>query len=132
MFIRPQRGDFPVLATYGTLVEFHGADVLFALEWSAVAPGVGGWDVLIDDERHTRLISVVPPGSNEPAFVALRKDSAVVVIWLSANSKGEAMELGRFSSLRTAMLALCPLDPDVLQHVNESMEALHPRTLRDG
>ncbi|HET8995801.1 MAG TPA: hypothetical protein VFN42_03965, partial [Acetobacteraceae bacterium] len=62
MFVRPQRDDFPVLATYGTLVEFHCADVLFALEWSAVAPGVGGWDVLIDDERHTRLISVVPPG----------------------------------------------------------------------
>lgn len=130
MFIRPRREDFPAVAAYGILGEFHGADVLFALEWSAAAPGVGGWDVLIDDEAHPRLISVVPPGSNEPSFVALRTASTVIVIWLSANSAGDAMEVGRFTSLRTAMLALCPLDPDALQFVNESMETLYPRTLR--
>ena len=38
---------------------FHRADILYALEWAAAAPGIGGWNVLLDDEQQTRQVSVV-------------------------------------------------------------------------
>lgn len=47
---------------------FHNADVLYALEWAATAPGIGGWNVLLDDDKQTRKLSVVPPGSEHPTF----------------------------------------------------------------
>jgi hypothetical protein len=130
MFRKPQRDECLVLAADEGKAKFPRADVLFALEWSAVAPGIGGWDVLIDDEKRTRLVSVVPPGSDVPSFFIYWKGRDVVVTWLAPNGKGDVMEIGRFSSLRAAVLALCPLNAEQMQAVTESLEVLYPRALR--
>jgi hypothetical protein len=131
MFNKPQRHQFPVLAAEAGSATFARADVLFALEWSAVAPGIGGWDVLLDDERHTRLVSVVPPGADLPSFFICWKGSDVAVTWLAPSGEGKATEMARYTNLRAAVLALCPLDGDQMQAVNESMEILYPRSLRN-
>lgn len=130
MFKKPRREDFPILADDEGTAEFHKADVLYALEWSATAPGAGGWDVLVDDEARTRLVSVVPPGSNVPTFLIFRKGAETEVIWINPATTGEVLEVGRYPSLRAAVLALCPLHEALVQKVNEAMESLYPRTLR--
>jgi hypothetical protein len=128
MFRKPTCEDALALGPDEGKASFHRGDVLFALEWSAVAPGMGGWDVLIDDELRTRLVCVVPPGSDAPAFFIFLKGRDVVMRWLSANGIGEAIEVGRFTNLRAALLALCPLNEDQTEWVNESMEILAPRS----
>ena len=130
MFRKPKSEATLMLGPDEGKATFHRGDVLFALEWSAVAPGMGGWDVLIDDERATRLVSVVPPGADTPAFFIYLKQRDVVVRWLAPSGKGEPLEVGRFTSLRAALRALCPLNEDQLQAVNEAMEILYPRSLR--
>ena len=130
MFRKPKREETLVLGPDEGKTKFHRSDMLFALEWSAVAPGMGGWDVLLDDERRTRLVSVVPPGSDTPTFFIYWKGREVVMMWLAPSGKGEMMEVGRFACLRTAVLALCPLNEEQLNTVNESMEILYPRALR--
>ncbi len=112
---------------------FHPADVLFALEWAAVAPGLGGWNVVLDDDRHTRLVSVVPPGAEKPAFFVTRDQTEVTISWLRQTvADGALVEVGRFASLREALLTLCPLSDELKEIVNESMEMLYPRTLRES
>jgi hypothetical protein len=111
---------------------FHQADVLYALEWAAVAPGLGGWNVVLDDDRATRLISVIPPGAENPAFFITRDGIEVTINWLRQKTiDGVLVEVGRFASLREAALALCPLSDDQKELVNESMEILYPRSVRD-
>jgi hypothetical protein len=112
---------------------FHQADVLFALEWAAVAPGLGGWNVVLDDESRTRLVSVVPPGAEQPAFFITRDGKEVTITWLRQKVvDGSLVEVGRFRSLREAVLTLCPLSDDLKELANESMEVLYPRSLRDS
>lgn len=111
---------------------FHQADILYALEWAAVAPGLGGWNVVLDDDRQTRLVSVVPPGAEQPAFFVSRDGSQVTITWLRQKITDSALvEVGRYRSLREAVLTLCPLSDDQRELVNESMEVLYPRSLRD-
>ena len=124
--------DAALFSTEATSV-FHGSDVLYALEWAAVAPGLGGWNLVLDDDRRTRLISVVPPGAENPAFFISRDGGEVTVNWLRQKTiDGALVEVGRFSSLREAVLTLCPLSDDLNELVNEAMEVLYPRSLRDG
>ena len=111
---------------------FHSADVLYALEWAAVAPGLGGWNLVLDDDRQTRLVSVVPPGAEHPAFFVTRSGDEVTISWLRQKTiDGALVEVGRFRSLREAMLTLCPLSDDQKELVNDAMELLYPRSLRD-
>jgi len=132
MFKKPKRDETLILGADEGKTKFHRADVLYALEWSAVAPGMGGWDVLLDDEERTRLVSVVPPGSDTPTFFIYNKGREVVLTWQAPSGKSDVMEIGRFASLRTALLALCPLNEEQTQAVNESMEFLYPRALRNN
>ena len=111
---------------------FHQADILYALEWAAVAPGLGGWNVVLDDDRQTRLVSVVPPGAEQPAFFVSRDGSQVTITWLRQKITDSALvEVGRYRSLREAVLTLCPLCDDLKELVNEAMELLYPRSLRE-
>jgi hypothetical protein len=111
---------------------FHKAEVLFALEWAAVAPGLGGWNVVLDDDRTTRMISVVPPGAENPAFFITRDREEVTITWLRQKAiDGALVEIGRFKTLRDSVLTLCPLCDDLKELVHEAMEALYPRALRD-
>jgi hypothetical protein len=112
----------------GAASVFHQAEILFALEWASVAPGLGGWNLLLDDERATRLISVVPPGAEQPAFFLTRDGRDVRLAWRRGQGGGgAAVEVGSFKSLRDAVLALCPLGEDVRRSVNQSMQVLYPR-----
>ena len=123
--------DAALFSTEKTSV-FHQADVLFALEWAAVAPGLGGWNLVLDDEQNTRLVSVIPPGAENPAFFITRDGSEVTISWLRQKTiDGVLVEVGRFASLRDAVLTLCPLSDDQKELVNDSMEVLYPRSLRD-
>ena len=45
--------------------------------------------------------------------------------WIEPDVRGGA---GRFTNLRAALLALCPLNEDQTEWVNESMEILAPRS----
>lgn len=130
MFKESDSEDSFALAADEGITEFHRADVLYALEWSAVAPGAGGWNIRIDNEEHTRLVSVVAPGSERPTFFIFWKGGAVVVVWRRPIGARDVMEVGRYPSLRAAVMALCPLHADIVQQVNESMEVLYPRSLR--
>lgn len=130
MFRKPHRDDLLVLGADEGVTEFASADVLFAMEWSAVAPGIGGWTVAVDNEQQSRLISVIPPGAELPTFFLYRKDDVVVVVWRRPYGDRATMEVGRFPNLRVAVLALCPLHGDVVQTINETMETLYPRSLR--
>ncbi len=120
----PRCQDFPVLATDDAIGIFDQRDALWALEWAATAPGIGGWNALLDDITCTRLISIIPPASRLPSFVAYRKHDATVVAWLPPSSTGTAMEMKRFGDLRTALLSLCALDSESLRGVDESVEIL--------
>jgi len=112
---------------------FHHAEVLYALEWAAIAPGLGGWNVVLDDDRQTRLVSVVPPGAEQPAFFINRDGAEVTITWLRQKVvDGALVEVGRFPTLRDAVMALCPLSDDQREIVNEAMELLYPRSLRDS
>jgi hypothetical protein len=107
---------------------FHQAEVLYALEWASVAPGLGGWNLLLDDARATRLISVVPPGAERPAFFLTRDGRDVRLAWQRDRASGGApVQVGSFRSLRDAVLTLCPLGEEVRRSVNQSMQMLYPR-----
>lgn len=128
MFKRPKMEEHLLLGSDEATATFSFAEVLFALEWSAVAPGMGGWDVLIDDERHTSLVSIVPPGAEVPCFFVYTKHHEVVLTWMPANRDTDLMEVGRFGSLTSALLALCPLSDDQMLAIEKSMEIFQPRT----
>jgi hypothetical protein len=111
---------------------FHPSDVLYALEWAAVAPGLGGWNLVLDDDRHTRLVSIVPPGAEHPVFFVNRFGNEITMTWLRQKpTEGTLVEVGTYKSLREAVLTLCPLSDDQRELVNESMEVLYPRARRD-
>ncbi len=111
---------------------FHPADVLYALEWAAVAPGLGGWNLILDNDLTTRLVSVVPPGAENPTFFITRDGEQVTITWLRQQEVGaRPVDVGHFKSLREAVRSLCALSDDQLEIVNESMEVLYPRALRD-
>jgi len=130
MFTRPKGDEALLLGPDEAKTRFHRSDVLFALEWSALAPGMGGWDVLLDDERETYLLSIVPPGGDAASFFLYRKGREVVLRWIAPAGSTAPLEVGRFPSLRAALLALCPLNDDQMQALHESLEVLYPRTLR--
>lgn len=110
---------------------FHRADILYALEWAAAAPGIGGWNVLLDDEQQTRQVSVVPPGSEHATFFMNRVGSEVSLTWVrGAGERSAPVEVARFASLREAVRSLCALSDEQVESVNDAMEALYPRSLR--
>ena len=90
--------------------QFHPADILFVLEWASVAPGLGGWNVLLDNEAETRKVSVVPPGAESPAFFITRVGSEVALHRYNPGTKqAHLVEFARYSSLREAIQAVCSL-----------------------
>lgn len=112
---------------------FHRADILFVLEWASVAPGLGGWNVLLDNEQETRKVSVVPPGTGHPAFFITRSGSEVALHrYRPGADPGQVIEFARYSSLREAVLTVCALSGEEIETINEAMELLYPRSLRSA
>jgi hypothetical protein len=110
---------------------FAYADVLYALEWASLAPGLGGWTVLLDDDHETREILVIPPGMEQPAFCIYRSGRDVLLSWLRpTDPQRPEFEVARVASLREAVLLLCPLSEESIAAVHDSMEVMYPRSLR--
>jgi len=107
---------------------FDRSDVLYALEWAALAPGIGGWTVLLDSHEITRLVSVIPPGLAYPAFTMTRADGAVSLSHVRPSAAPHpSREVARLASLREAVLLLCPLSDEDIATVDEAMTMLSPR-----
>lgn len=103
---------------------FHPSDIAFVRGWSAAAPGFGGWHVAFDDDAAPKLVSVTPPGADQPVFVITRVVREAV---LHRRHGGELVELQRFDGLREAALALCPLGDDTLEEIQVALEQDFPR-----
>jgi len=104
---------------------FHPSDIAFVRGWSAAAPGLGGWQVLLDRDDAPEMVSVLPPGAEAPVFVLTRGSRDVVLQRRRAN--GAVEEIGSFDGLREAVLALCPLGDEALEAINEGLEENFPR-----
>jgi xanthine/CO dehydrogenase XdhC/CoxF family maturation factor len=108
---------------------FYPADIAFVKGWSRRAPGIGGWRVRFDKDVGTEQILVIPPASDTPAFSITRVGVKTVVERLRPDgTTGE--EVGSFESVRTAVLALCPLHGEDLEAIHEALERDFPRTPR--
>jgi hypothetical protein len=111
---------------------FHSADVLYALAWASLAPGIDGWRISLPDAAHTSVVFVIPPGSDEPVFFIRRKGGETVVQrQAKPGTDWMRTEVGRFDGLRTAIRALCPLDDEKLEELNTRMEVIYPRSVRE-
>lgn len=107
--------------------QFHPSDVAFAVAWSKRAPGIDGWRVLLDREEGTGRVSVIPPGAEKPVFVVTRDGTKAVMERVGGRA---ARPAGEFDNLRQAVLTLCPLHEEVMQEINEELEAAFPRARR--
>jgi hypothetical protein len=106
---------------------FHPSDIAFVRGWSRAAPGFGGWRVQLDDEDAPERVAVVPPGSEEARFV-IRRDVRETVLARCPPAQGdELQEVGRFDSLREAVLALCPITDEALEDIHLDLERSFPR-----
>lgn len=105
-------GDgFITLAGDEGIVAFDDDDVATAFEWAASTPGLGGWQVLLETVDRPRMLSILPPGAEVPAFFVFRKAGTVAVVWFRSRAD-EVVEVGRFAGLRPALLTLCPIQMD--------------------
>jgi hypothetical protein len=98
---------------------FSPAEVAFALAWAAYAPGLGGWSVEADfGEAGAELLLVDPPLVYGDGFRISRDGHEVVISW--------AADERRVSTLREAMLLICPLSPDALAAVEALIATSEP------
>jgi hypothetical protein len=111
--------------------QFYPVDIAFVLAWSRLAPGFGGWQVAFDREPSTELVSIVPPGAEDPVFVIRRPGVDVVMHRNRPDGRGEPVEVGHYKTLRDAVLALCPLSGDALEEIHVDLETRFPRYDRD-
>ena len=110
---------------------FHPSDVAFAQGWSKRAPGIDGWRIVLDRQGMTELVSVIPPGSDEPMFF-ISRPGVRVLVERRARGQGEdtLMPVGEYDNLRQAVQALCPLSDDDMQEIHEELEVAFPRRRR--
>jgi hypothetical protein len=91
------------------------SDLCFALAWSRVAPGYGGWRIALMQISSGEMIDVIPPGAEFPAFHILPRAGHVELIQEHSAEVGGGQDLiARCPVLRDALLLLCPLDPECL------------------
>jgi hypothetical protein len=94
---------------------FAVSDLCFALAWSRVAPGFGGWQIAFMQISTGEMIDVVPPGAEFPVFHILPRAGHVELIQeRSAEAGGGQVLVARCPALRDALLLLCPLGPEGL------------------
>lgn len=101
---------------------FPIADLRFALAWSAAAPGFGGWRVEVVQISSGEMVDVVPPGSQFPVFWVVPRIGHVEVVWeQSAEAGGGQVTVARPSTLRDALLLLCPLGAECLADIDRRL-----------
>ena len=108
----------PVPASFSnpcTSGAFSVSDLCFALAWSRVAPGFGGWQIAFTQISSGEMIDVIPPGAEFPVFHILPRAGHVELIQeRCADVGGGQVLVARCPALRDALLLLCPLDPECL------------------
>lgn len=104
-------------------------DLLFALAWSRLAPGLGGWRLSITEISTGEMVEIIPPGAEFPVFLILpRADHVEVIRERPIEAGGGQVRVATLPTLRDAVLLLCPLDA---QHVFELQCSIgHPAQLR--
>jgi hypothetical protein len=101
---------------------FPIADLRFALAWSAAAPGFGGWRVEVVQISSGEMLDVIPPGAQFPVFWVVPRVGHVEVVWEhSAEAGGGQVTVARPSTLRDALLLLCPLGAECLADIDRTL-----------
>ncbi|HEY0205529.1 MAG TPA: hypothetical protein VGC15_15395 [Acetobacteraceae bacterium] len=101
---------------------FPIADLRFALAWSAAAPGYGGWRIEVVQISSGEMVDVVPPGAQFPVFWVVPRVGHVEVMWEhSAEAGGGQVTVARPSTLRDALLLLCPLSAECLASLDRKL-----------
>ena len=89
---------------------FPVADLRYALAWAEMAPG--RWIAAVGAaDDGSEYIAITPPSGAAVAIFLSFDDGEVVVVAAEVTSLDE---IGRYATLRDALLALCTLDP--VQH----------------
>ena len=100
---------------------FPIADLRFALAWSAAAPGLGGWRIEVVQISSGEMVDVIPPGADFPVFCVLPRIGHVELIWEhAADAGGEQAMVAQPSTLRDALLLLCPLGAECLAEIDRN------------
>ena len=98
---------------------FPVAELRFALAWSAVAPGFGGWKVAVTHISSGEMIDVFPPGAEFPVFCVIPRTGHVDVIRERPAETGGGQEIvAQPPTLRDALLLLCPLGPGCIAEID--------------
>ncbi len=109
---------------------FSVSDLCFALAWSRVAPGFGGWQIAFMQISNGEMIDVIPPGAEFPVFHVLPSAEYVELIQEhSAEMGGGQVLVTRCPALRDALLLLCPLDPECLAAADAGQSSTFAETL---
>ena len=101
---------------------FPIADLRFALAWSDAAPGFGGWQVEVVQISSGEMVDVIPPGAQFPVFSVVPRMGHVEVVWEhAAEAGGGQVTVARPSTLRDALLLLCPLSAECLADIDRKL-----------
>ncbi len=95
-------------------VEFHATfpveDLKFAMAWSRVAPGIGGWQLAVSEMTSGEIVEVTPPGAEFPVFYILQRLNGVEIIRERVIEVGGGqVSVAIVPTLRDAVLLLCPI-----------------------
>jgi hypothetical protein len=104
---------------------FHPSDIGFAVNWGGVAPGWGGWKVMVDKEEDPEVVAIAPPGLEDPIFFLHRDVNEVVLAHEPPGA--DRAEVARFANLREALLNLCPVSDEALEEIHLALERDFPR-----
>ena len=117
---------FPDSVSSHTCAAFPIADLRFALAWSRVAPGFGGWQAAVTQISSGEMIDVVPPGAEFPVFCIFpRMGHVELVRERSIEVGGGQVVVARCPTLRDALLMLCPLSQECLADVEAGRHEGH-------
>ena len=102
---------------------FPVEDLQFAMAWSRVAPGFGGWTLAVSEMTTGELVEVTPPGAEFPVFYVLPRPEGTEiirerVIEVGGGQVSEAM----VPSLRDAVLLLCPLGSEGMEQLRHILQ----------
>ena len=96
-------------------------DLQFALAWSQVAPGIGGWKLTVSEMTTGEIVEVTPPGAEFPVFYVLPRPNGVEIIRERVIEVGGGqVPVALLPTLRDAVLLLCPLGPEATQHAEQA------------
>lgn len=100
---------------------FPVEDLRFALAWSRMAPGFGGWQLGVSEMASGEMVEVIPPGAEFPVFYVLPRAGCVEVIRERVIEVGGGqVSVATVPTLRDAVLLLCPLGPEAMAQANEA------------